>query len=156
MKAAFKTLTPEEEIAFMRSVLKLEQPVQLMDRVVGHFNLLQARAGLLLSLVTICLTISGFSGHRIAAAGWLPALLLALGLLLAVISAAMLFSGPLQLRWATRHACDGGLDATLMAMLALRNVRTRRYRQATVLLLTGLTCYMGSVILFVLVEGFGR
>jgi hypothetical protein len=153
MKTVFKTLTPEQEIAFMRTELKLETPVLLLDRIVGHFTILQTRSGLLLSLVTICLTISGFSGHRIAAAGLLPACLLALGLFLVVLCAAVLFSGPLQLRWATRHACEGGLDATLIAMLELRNFRTRRYRLATVVLFSGLTCCMSAVILFVLREG---
>ena len=61
MKTVFKTLTPEQEIAFMRTELKLETPVLLLDRIVGHFTILQTRSGLLLSLVTICLTISGFS-----------------------------------------------------------------------------------------------
>jgi hypothetical protein len=154
MKNALKTLTPEQELAFMRRELKMEAPVELMNRIVGHFTALQTRSGLMLSLVTICLTISGFSGHRIAAAGIFPALLLSLGLFLVVCAAALLFRGPLQLRWATQHACDDGLDATLIAMLKLRNFRTRRYQQAAFVLFAGLSCYMGAVILFVLAEGF--
>ncbi|MGA0333240.1 MAG: hypothetical protein ACO3NW_04725 [Kiritimatiellia bacterium] len=154
MKQGFKTLSPEEEIEFMRQELKLEQPIQLVDRIVGHFHILQTRAGFMLSLVTICLTISGFSGHRIAAAGRLPATLLALGLLLAVLSAGILFAGPLHLRWATRHACPGGLDATLIEMIKLRNSRTRLYFLAGGVLLAGLTAYMSSVILFIFITGW--
>lgn len=138
----------------MRRELKMEAPVDLMNRIVGHFTILQTRAGMMLSLVTICLTISGFSGHRIAAAGLLPASLLALGLFLVVFSAALLFRGPLQLRWATQHACDQGLDSTLIAMLQLRNFRTRRYHLAGSILFLGLASYMGAVVLFVLMEGF--
>ncbi|MDF3129241.1 hypothetical protein P0Y35_08545 [Kiritimatiellaeota bacterium B1221] len=154
MKRPFKTLSPQQEIAYMRDVLQLESPVAFHDRIVSHFTILQARSGLMLSLITICLTISGFSGHRIAAAGWVPALLLACGLLLCVTSAVVLFTGPLQLRWATQHACDGGLEPTLIAMLDLRNFRTRRYHLAKGILMVGLTCYMSAVILFVLMEGF--
>ena len=151
----FQILTPAEELVYMREELKLDSPVALHDRIVAHFTILQARSGLMLSLITICLTISGFSGHRIAAAGWVPALLLALGLLLCVMAAVVLFTGPLQLRWATRHACEGGLEPTLIAMLELRNFRTRRYHLAGGILIAGLTCYMSAVILFVLLEGFG-
>lgn len=138
----------------MRAELKMEAPVALLDRVVNHFHILQTRAGLMMSLITICLTISGFSGHRIAAAGKVPAILLALGLFLAVIAAAVLIAGPLQLRWATQHACEGGLDATLQALLHLRNYRTRLYHRAGVILIVGLACYVSSVILFVCIEGF--
>ncbi|WFB36392.1 hypothetical protein P3T73_01255 [Kiritimatiellota bacterium B12222] len=155
MERSLKTLSPEEEIAYMRDVLKMEAPTAFLDRIVGHFTILQARAGLMLSLITICLTISGFSGHRIAAAGWLPASLLSLGLCFAVLSAILLFLGPLRLRWATQHACQGPLENTLVAMLKLRNLRTHRYHVAGFILLLGLTCYMSSVILFVLKEGFG-
>lgn len=138
----------------MRKELRMEAPVDLMNRIVGHFTALQTRSGLMLSLVTICLTISGFSGHRIAAVGIFPALLLSSGLFLVLCAAAILFRGPLQLRWATQHACDEGLDATLIAMLKLRNFRTRRYHLAGFVLFVGLSCYMGSLILFVLQEGF--
>ncbi len=155
MKHDFRTLTPEQELAFMRSELKVEAPVALMDRIVNQFIILQTRSGLMLSLITICLTISGFSGHRIAAAGLLPAILLAMGLFLSVCAAGVLFTGPLHLRWATQHSCDAGLDATLMAMLRLRNFRTRRYFTAGIILITGLACYMSAVILFVLIEGLG-
>lgn len=153
MKRVLQTLSPLEELAFLREEMKVTEPVDLVNRIVNHFTILQTRAGLMLSLITICLTISGFSGHRIAETGLVPALLLALGLFLNVLSAGLLFTGPLQLRWATQHACEGGLEPTLLAMLELRNFRTRRYHLAGVVLIGGLTCYMASVILFVVIEG---
>lgn len=155
MKPSLKTLSPTDELAHMRETLLIQEPLALLDRVVGHFRVLQTRAGLLLSLITLCLTITGFSGHRIASTGLLAALLLSVGLTLVVLAAGILFSGPLQLRWATRYRSDEGLDATLVAMLELRNVRTHRYHLAGGVLLLGLSGYMGALILSVLFGGAG-
>ncbi|MDA3873859.1 MAG: hypothetical protein PF795_07850, partial [Kiritimatiellae bacterium] len=82
MKLSLNTLSPGEELAHMRETLLIREPLVLLDRVVGHFTVLQTRAGLLLSLITLCLTITGFSGHRIASTGFLPAILLSMGLAL--------------------------------------------------------------------------
>lgn len=147
MPSPFQILSPDEELRYMREVLEIREPAKLLDRVIEYFNVLQTRSAMLMSLVTLCLTISGFSGHRIAAAGTLPAALLSIGLALSVSSAVLLLMGPLQLRWATRRRCDEGLDATLTALLTLRNVRTRRYHAAAGVLVLGLTAYVGAVIL---------
>lgn len=100
---------PEEEIAYMRETLGIREPADLLDRVIRYFDVLQARSAMLLSLISLCLTISGFSGHRIAAAGTLPSVLLAVGMGLALLSAILLLTGPMQLRWATRRSCAEGL-----------------------------------------------
>jgi len=152
MAAPFHILSPEEELRYMREVLDIREPARLLDRVIEYFNVLQTRSAMLMSLVTLCLTISGFSGHRISAAGPAPALLLAVGLALSVCSAILLLLGPLQLRWATRRRCGEGLDATLVALLTLRNRRTRRYHTAAAVLVLGLTAYVGAVILSILPE----
>lgn len=138
----------------MRQVLGIDRQDALLDRVIGNFNVLQARSAMLLSLVTLCLTISGFSGHRIAAAGTLPAVLLSVGLALVVLSAVLLMLGPMQLRWATRRRCGDSLDELLEALIHLRNVRTRRYHTAVMILILGLSAYVASVILSI-VPGAG-
>ncbi len=150
MRHTLKVHSPEEEIAYMRDTLGLREPSALLDRVIGNFNVLQARSAMLLSLISLCLTISGFSGHRIAAAGDGPAVLLAMGMGFAVVSAVLLLLGPLQLRWATRRSCPGGFDHTLLELLRLRDTRTRRYHLATLFLVVGLASYILSVILSVL------
>ncbi len=131
----------------MRQVLGIDRKEALLDRVIDNFNVLQARSAMLLSLVTLCLTISGFSGHRIAASGTVPALLLAFGLALVVLSAVLLMLGPLQLRWATRRRCGESLDELLEALIHLRNLRTRRYHIAVMILILGLSAYVASVVL---------
>jgi len=150
MSPPFHILSPAEELRYMREVLDIREPDRLLDRVIEYFNVLQTRSAMLMSLVALCLTISGFSGHRIAAAGRLPALLLAVGLALSVTSAVLLMLGPLQLRWATRRRCGEDLDATLVALLVLRDRRTRRYHTAAVVLVLGLAAYVGAVVLSLL------
>lgn len=153
MKSSFHIHTPSEEVHFMRQVLGINREEALLDRVIGNFNVLQARSAMLLSLVTLCLTISGFSGHRIAASGTLPAILLSVGLALVVLSAVMLMLGPLQLRWATRRRCGETLDDLLEGLIHLRNVRTRRYHIAVLILVMGLTAYVSSVVLSLVPTG---
>lgn len=149
----FKKLTPKEEVRYLREVLGLQNGAELLDRVIDNFHVLQARSSMLLSLVTLCLTISGFSGHRIAGAGRVPAVFLSLGLALAVLSGVMLLMGPLRLRWATRYIRVGNVDETLEAMLELRNIRTRRYHFAALVLVLGLSSYVFSLILSVFLSG---
>lgn len=144
--SSFHLLSPEEELNFLRSELHLTDPARLLDRIISHFDILQARSAMLLSLVTLCLTISGFSGHRIASAGPLPAALLAAGLIFSVSAGILLLLGPLQLRWATRRRCGDHLDDTLIALLHLRNRRTFRYHAAATLLVIGLSSYVAAVV----------
>ncbi len=146
-------LSPEEELRYMREQLGLVKPTEILDRIAHNLMVLQTRAGMLLSLITICLTISGFSGHRIAGSGPLPGLLMSSGLTLAVVAALLLMMGPLQLRWITRQACPEGFESTVIHLLTLRNLRTRRYHKAAVVLLGALGCYISSVVLFVLRTG---
>lgn len=155
MTASLQTQTPEEELRYWREVLLINDPARLLDRVVDSFNVLQTRSALLLSLITLCLTISGFSGHRIAAAGPRAAGCLALGLALSVVSAVLLLRGPLRLRWATRLASPEGLDATVVALIRQRDLRTRAYHRAAAALVAGLASYTASLILFILLEGGG-
>lgn len=58
MKPSLKTLTPTDELAHMLETLLIQEPLALLDRVVGHFTVLQTRAGLLLGL-------SGYMGALI-------------------------------------------------------------------------------------------
>jgi len=155
MKKALRHMTPEEEVTYMREQLGLLRPLEVMDRVVEYFNVLQARAGMMISLIALCLTISGFSGHRIAAAGLLPSVLMGFGFFFAILAAILLFTGPLQLRWATAYNHPDGIEARIMAMIEVRNCRTRRYHLASAMLILALTCYLSAVILSLFPGGAG-
>jgi hypothetical protein len=77
------------------------------------------------------------------------------GFFFAVMAAVMLFTGPLQLRWATATRHPQGMEAQLVEMIRIRNCRTRRYHLAAGMLILGLTCYLSAVILSLFPGGTG-
>lgn len=139
-------LSPEDEVRYMKEVYG-DRPEKLYAALIDSFNTLHARAQLLLSLVAICLTITGFSGPRMAGACALIRWCLAVGLALVLSAALVLLFGPLRLQWATqRRAAD--VETSLVALLRRRNARTRAYRAAGLLLGGGLTVFILGVIVY--------
>lgn len=153
MSVPLQKLTPEEELKALREEFGLTEPLQILDRALAQLTVLQTRSGMMISLIALCLTISGFSGHRIAASGRIPMMLMSGGLVFAVISGVILFFGPLQVRWVTSYAHPKGLDARLLALLTLRNERTHMFNVAAGCMVFALTCYVGSVVLSLLPGG---
>jgi hypothetical protein len=111
------------------------------------FSLLQARAQMLLGLATICLTITGFSGPRMAASNGWSRFFIGLGLSFVLLSVMALVAGPLRLRWMTAWKAED-VDQTLLLHLRQRNLRTVFYRAAMVLLMIGLTGYLSSLVFY--------
>jgi len=64
-----------------------------------------------------------------------------------MLSVMVLAAGPLRLRWMTAWKA-GDVDETLIEHLRQRNLRTRFYRVALVLLMVGLTGYLLSLIFY--------
>lgn len=144
-------LSAEAEVAFLREIQADPSTAAIVDIVRNAFHTLQLKSQLLLSLIAICLTITGFSGPRIAAAGGFARWGLALGLVGALASAVVLLQGPLRLRWVSSHR-PGDFDQCLAALLRERNSRSRDYRRALLLLAVGLSFYVGAVVVY-LVRG---
>jgi hypothetical protein len=141
------TLTPEEELAYLKEIYGEKQPDRLIEILTDAFNVLQNRAQMLLSLITITLTITGFSGPGIARSSIIAMAAIAFGLLFVLISALILMAGPLRLNWCTRTR-EGSMDASLIRLIVQRNQRTDRYHAASVTLVIGLVGYVSSVIVF--------
>lgn len=144
-----RPLSPEEELQYLREIYGADKTERLFALLTDSFNTLHARAQLLLSLITICLTITGFSGPKIADSGLGARLLIAVGLTFVLLSALFLLLGPLRVRWVTRYRAET-LDQTLIELLRRRNRRTRIYLQAMFLLLIGLSAYVASVVCYLL------
>lgn len=143
-----RILRPNEELAFLKEIHG-ESPGKLFGVLIGHFEVLQSRAQMLLSLIAICLTITGFSGPQIARSGVMAQSLLAMGLSFVLLAALILVMGPLQLRWGTQRRADT-VEASLIGLIERRNIRTRKYHFASVVLVVGLSGYMGSLLTFML------
>lgn len=141
-----RKLTPEQELDYLKELYG-DNREKILAGVTGAYDVLQQRSSLLLSLVAVVLTITGFSGPTIAASGRFSKICIGYGLALVLVSSVMILAGPLQLRWATQWRSDT-LDASLIALIQRRNARTRKYHVAFALLCLGLTGYVGSVIGF--------
>lgn len=144
-----RRLRPPEELQYLKEIHGEDNHAQLFAVLIGHFDVLQSRAQMFLSLVTICLTVTGFSGPKIAESGPLPKGLLIFGLSFVLISSFMLMVGPLQLRWGTQRR-GATMDDSMTALIERRNRRTIKYHIASGLLIIGLTGYVGSLIVYML------
>ena len=144
-----KQLTSDEELEFLKEIHGGEM-AKVFSYLRESFALLQTRSQMLLGLATICLTITGFSGPRMAAASPYSRVFIGAGLLFVLLSVVCIVCGPLRLRWMTAWSA-GDLDQTVIAHLDRRDFKTRLYQLATVLLLIGLTCYLGSVVCYLAV-----
>ncbi len=143
------SLDPDEELDYLKTIYGENQAEKLFAQLTDSFNVIQNRAQMLLSLITITLTITGFSGAKIAESSLLARLSIAFGLAFVLLSALILMAGPLRLNWCTRSRSKS-LDQSLIKLIEQRNFRTERYHQASVALVVGLIGYVTSVISFLI------
>jgi hypothetical protein len=140
-------LSPLDELLHLKEIYGPNNPDKLYAVLIDTFNVLQNRAQMLLSLVTITLTITGFSGPRIAESSGLARFSIAFGLAFALLSVLVMMTGPLRLSWCTRTRV-GDIDQSLIRLIEQRNYRTQRYHLASRFLVIGLVGYVVSVISF--------
>lgn len=144
-----RKLTPDEELRWLREIHGPDSDGRMYDLLVESFHVLQTRSQVVMGLVTICLTITGFSGPQIAASSVVARNFVFLGVLLVLASAVCTILGPLQIRWITRYRLET-VDSSLIALLARRNQRTTAYHASVLCLLLGLTGYVISFAAFLL------
>jgi hypothetical protein len=141
-----KKLTPTEEVAFLKEIYG-DDYGKLFAAIREAFSILQTRSQMLLGLATICLTITGFSGPRMAASNAFSRFFIGFGLSFVLVAVIAVVAGPLRFRWVTSWKADT-LDETLIENIRRRDSKTRWYRIATFLLLIGLTGYLISLIFY--------
>jgi len=144
-----ETLTPDQELDFLKQIYGSDRSDKLIEILTDSFNVLQNRAQMLLSLITITLTITGFSGPRIAESSLVARISIAFGLAFVLISALILMAGPVRINWCTRSK-SVDIDQTLVKLIVQRNTRTNRYHLASITLVIGLIGYVSSVISFLI------
>ncbi len=121
-----------------------------MERLTWQFTVMQGRSQLLLTLGTITLTITGFSGPRIAESSHYARAGLGIGLFF-VLLAMLVLLGNLRIRWLSEFL-TGDAQRDLSAMIHYRNGKARSYRAQITLIGAGLIFYVGSIILY-LIQG---
>ena len=139
-----RKLNPAEELAYLKELFG-DNTEKILGAIINAYDVLHARSQLLLSLVTVILTITGFSGPKIAESNDLSRFCIAYGLAFVLIAAVLILAGPLQLRWATQWRGDS-VEESFINLLRRRNARTLKYHVAFVFLVIGLSGYVGSVI----------
>ncbi len=115
-----------------------------IDVLMTQFTVLQTRAQLLLTLATLALTITGFSGPKIASAGAFSRYSLAVGLILVLISVVLILSVGLRVRWVTQFRGETD-EALLVAIIRYRDAKTRGFAWQLTVLGAGLTAYVAGV-----------
>lgn len=112
--------------------------------IIEQFTKLQNRSQILLTVATIALTVTGFSGSKIAATGVIPRLLIVSGLIFVLSGIIMLLCQTLTLKWATQIRL-ASQEETLEAILMHRNKKTHTYGVALLLVVTGLSLFVASI-----------
>lgn len=128
-----------------------------LDVLVTQFGVLQTRSQVLLTVSTLALTITGFSGPRIAQSGDFPRLAMAGGLVLVLGAMLLIIGGSLRIRWVTQfRAPPGGGDEALVAqIICYRDRKTRLFGWELSLLLAGLAAYVSAVVVYFLCGAVG-
>lgn len=121
---------------------------QAFAAVSQQFQVLQGRSQVLLTLATLTLTITGFSGPAMVKSGAFARGAMVAGLACVLAAVLVLLTG-LQIRWISQF--DAGTpEATLAEALAWRDRKTARFRVELVLLGLGLASYVAAVIAYLL------
>ena len=119
----FPCLTPSEEARQILQDHQGDYPAGLKV-ITEQFTKLQNRSQILLTVGTIALTVTGFSGSKIAATGMIPRLLIVSGLAFVLSGIIVLLAQTLSLKWATQIRLSTQ-EQTLEAILTHRNKKTQ-------------------------------
>lgn len=139
-------LTIEDETERILAHYGPEALPEIMAMLERQFAVLHNRAQVLLALGGIIISTTGFSGRNIAGTGpWAQGLALT-GVALILVSAAVVCWGVLHLRWLTMQTGQSTRE-WLMTSLSYRDLKTRCYRIGLIIMLIGLTAYVGAIII---------
>ena len=140
-------LDPSQEAVYITQLVAKPKENEALRLLSAQFQILQSRSQLMVSLVTITLTITGFSGPKIAESNVYSRYFLAIGLTLSLIAASILLFGILRLSWVTRERATP-FAKVLEHIIRRRNLKTNYYRAGLITLVLGLGFYTLSVVMF--------
>ena len=143
-----KILNAKEEASALMEYYRGDKCMAACMAILSQqFQVIQTRSQLLLSLAALVLTITGFSGPKIAATNHLARILMMLGIVLDLISIGMLLIQGLTVRWSTQIRGESEVE-TLEWVILNRNRKTSSYSVALVVLMVALFAYIGSVVVY--------
>lgn len=115
------------------------------DTLMKQFHVLQTRAQIMLTITTLTLTITGFSGPKIAASGMFASSAMVVGILATLASTILILAGSLRIRWVTQFRGTDDLDL-VTRVVQYRNDKTHLFFIEICLLIVGLGSYVSSVV----------
>lgn len=142
--------TPESEARQLLAQQGERGITGAIDTLMQQFQVLQTRAQIMLTITTLALTITGFSGPKIAAAGLYARTSMVLGILLVLASTLLILGGSLRIQWVTQFKADDD-QSLVVSVLRYRNAKTKLFFAEICLLVAGLACYVSSVVAYFIV-----
>ena len=128
------------------------EPAKVMESLERQFSILHNRSQVLLGLCGVIITTTGFSGRLIAGTNAAAQWLIILGVSLSLLSALVVVWGVLHLRWLSQQAGDV-LMPWLITCLEYRDRKTRAYRWAITIFLSGAAAYVMAIAIMLLNPG---
>lgn len=125
------------------------QLAECMQFLRHQFDVIQARMQILLTLSTLALTITGFSGPKIAQTNLFARVSMAVGIVFVLTALLVLLKNGLRLRWISQFT-ETDPEKILADIIRYRDGKTITYGKALSLLLVGLASYVASVVAFLI------
>lgn len=144
--------SPEEEAKQLLAVQKDNGLKGATELLMQQFMVLQTRAQIMLTITTLTLTITGFSGPKIAASGMFSRMAMVAGILATLASTLLILGGSLRIRWVSQFRGDNDLDL-VTRVIRYRNGKTNLFFAEICLLVLGLASYVSSVVAYFLSGG---
>ncbi|MCG8572203.1 MAG: hypothetical protein MJB14_18890 [Spirochaetes bacterium] len=148
----YNKMSPNQEAEYIYHTLSCESLEKAISMLVEQFKILHSKGQLLLTLVTVTLTITGFSGPRIAASNLFSRITLVCGLSFTLCSAIFILTGTLGIRWVTNYYSEDPIH-TLTVLINRRNRNSSLFSVSTWILVIGLVLYTISIISFMIIQG---
>lgn len=120
-----------------------------LDIIRHQFDVIQARSQLLLTVGTLALTITGFSGPAIARSGVFARYSMAVGIVFVLAAIVVLLTGGLRIHWITQFQSIDKRQI-LIDIIRYRDRKTKLYMLELALLVIGLSFYVASVVAYLM------
>ena len=145
-----RILSPDEEAHMVMTMMGGPESLgKCMEFLRHHFDVIQARSQLLLTLSTLALTITGFSGVKIAQTNLFARYSMTMGIIFVLVGMVILLLGGLRIRWTTQFY-EATPEKTIARIIRYRNSKTRLYFVELALLVIGLAAYVAAVVTYLM------
>nr|GBO97666.1 hypothetical protein RVX_2705 [Nitratidesulfovibrio sp. HK-II] len=131
-----------EEYRFLLQVLGSE--AEVWKSLQQQFGIVTQRTQMVFGVGALAISVAGFSGHRLAAAGPFSGLTLMAGLVCILVGLFVALYGVVRVRWMSSLRGDT-VEASFLRLLAVRNRKTRYFLWSLKLVIVGLVLYVAAL-----------